>query len=100
MALENNLLLSVEGRFDLPEADRVLRWLALLGRTRAIVDFRAVLHRHDRALERLARAIDGLAVELELRGLTAHERTLLTYLGRSPTTLRPARSGPHPCGCG
>lgn len=76
------LLLRMEGTFDVPAAWRVRDQVAKAPKSaRVIVDFSRVPHCHEFALAVLFTALATLQRGVEMRGLSKHHLTLLRYLG-------------------
>ena len=86
-----DLLLRLEGTFDVPAAWRVRDEVARAPRlARVIVDFTHVTHCHEFALAVLFTALATLRRGgVEMRGLSKHHLTLLRYLGFEEKTNLP-----------
>jgi hypothetical protein len=76
------LWVRVGTRFGTTEAERLYEGVLALGPfTHLTVDFTAVREFHDAALPLLARTLGALPrVEVALRGLTLHQRRMLSYV--------------------
>jgi hypothetical protein len=72
--------LSPEGVFDLAEGGRGLGAARSLAGRRLAVDFHGLREIHDSALAALVSGLGSASREVELRGLTGHQRRMLDYL--------------------
>lgn len=77
------LRLSVERSFEIPAAEQLCERIVALPRpARALIDFSRCRDCHPFALAAFARSLAGEDdLEVEIRGLAKHHRTLLRYLG-------------------
>lgn len=78
----DEVVFSVNGRFDLPAVWRMCQQIALAGPDHdLVVDFSKAAAVLDDALATFADRAPRLRAHLRLRGLSRHQHRLLTYLG-------------------
>jgi anti-anti-sigma regulatory factor len=87
---QGELLIEMDGVFDVPAAKRLGRTLERVRRGRAIrIDVARVSFFEDFGLALLAQALgETRAGRVVLRGLRAHQLRILRYFGLDPTRLR------------
>lgn len=79
---DEEVVLAVDGRFDLPAAWRICQRIAHAGPAhRLVVDFSRAVHVLDDALATFVDRAPRLRSHLRLRGLSRHHHRLLAYLG-------------------
>ena len=78
----DEVVLSVNGRFDLPAVWRVCQQIVHAGPVaRLVVDFSRAAHVLDDALATFADRAPRLRERLHVRGLSRHHHRVLAYLG-------------------
>lgn len=77
----DEVVLPVNGRFDLPAVWRMCQQIALAGPAHLVVDFSKAAAVLDDALATFADRAPRLRAHLRLRGLSRHQHRLLAYLG-------------------
>jgi len=81
-ASPEEVVLAVNGRFDLPAAWRICQQIAGAGpASRLVVDFSRAVQVLDDALATFVDRAPILRAHLRLRGLSRHQHRLLEYLG-------------------